>query len=140
MKKLNKAIQTDFHSTVETWDHKPKFIKNTYIFQDRIVGFVRTVRISGGKPPELVYYFINNGTRIRYAHMTSDFEPKSRRRVIGSFAGRGGFDKLDVRFPMPGIEAREFDVAIAIKHNARLAFRLKVAMRLGAKRSGHAIP
>lgn len=135
--KLNGEIQKDFEKTVATWNHKPRFKATVSVQQDLIEGYVRTVRIFGDKPPELIYYFINQGTKVRYAKMTRDFEPKTRVRVIDSFPGAGGLDSVDVRFPMPGIKGREFDVAIATKHKTRLSFRLEVAMARGAKASGH---
>ena len=137
LEKLNDQIETDFERTVATWTNRPRFKKSLHVEQGSVWGYVRTVRIYGAKPPELIYYWINNGTRIRFAKMTSDFEPKSRRRVIDSFAGRGGLESLDVKHPYPGIQGREFDVAIATKHNARLKFRIEAAIRRGAKASGH---
>lgn len=135
--KLNKEIQKDFERTTQTWNHRPHFKATVSVQADLILGYVRTVRIYGHKPPELIYYFLNQGTRVRFAKMTRDFEPKTRVRVIDSFPGAGGLDSVDVRFPMPGIKARKFDEAIATKHRARLKFRMEVAIARGAKASGH---
>lgn len=136
--KLNKEFVKDFERTVGTWDHKPRFRATVLVSQDQIVGHVRTAKIFGDKPPELIYYFISEGTKVRFAKMTRDFEPKSRKRVIDSFPGAGGLDSVDVRFPNPGIEGRKFNEAIADKHRARLKFRMQVAIRKGVKASGHA--
>lgn len=137
LRKFNEEIKKDFEKTVATWDHKPKFRATVVVYQDLIEGHVRTVRIYGKKPPELIYYFINQGTKVRYAQMTRDFSPKSRVRVIDSFAGSGGLKRVSVKQPNPGIKGREFNVAIATKHKARLALRLQVALKRGAKASGH---
>lgn len=136
--KLNVEFKKDFEKTVATWDHKPAFRASVSVQQDLIEGHVRTVRIFGKKPPELIYYFINQGTKVRFAKMTPDFEPKTRVRVLDSFAGAGGLDSVDARFPNPGIKGRKFNEAIADKHRARLKFRLQVAIMRGAKASGHA--
>lgn len=135
--KLNKEFMKDFQRTVDTWNHKPVFRESVLVQQDLIVGHVRTAKIFG-KSPELIYYFISEGTRVRFAKMTQDFEPKTRVRVLDSFPGAGGLDSVDVRFPMPGIQGRKFNEAIADKHRARMRFRMRVAIVRGVKASGHA--
>lgn len=137
MEGINKEIRADFEKTVATWDHKPRFGTSLKVSADFIIGKTRTSPISGVKPPELIYYFISKGTRVRYAIMTPDFEPKSRVRTIDSFPGAGGLFRVDPRFENPGIEGREFDVAIATKHRARVPFRLQKALRKAVKASGH---
>lgn len=136
--KLNKEFLGDFNKTIATWNHKPRFRATVLVEQDKITGHVRTAKIFGDKPPELIYYFISEGTKVRFAKMTRDFEPKTRKRVIDSFPGAGGLDSVDVRFPMPGIEGRKFNEAIADKHRARMKFRMLVAITRGVKASGHA--
>lgn len=138
MEKLTKDIEKDFDRTVDTWNEKPRFRRLLKAGQDTITGQVRTARIAGEKPPELIYYFIARGTRIRFAKMTDDFEPKSVPNMIDSFPGRGGLLQVD-HIGRPGIQARNFHIVIAQKHKARLAFRLRVALRRGARNSGHAI-
>lgn len=135
--RFNKEIDSDFKKTIDTWNHKPIFKSSVSVGADGIVGHVRTARIFG-RSPELIYYFINQGTKVRYAKMTRDFEPKTRVRVIDSFPGAGGLDSVDVRFPNPGIQGRKFNEAIADKHRARFAFRIRIAIKRGAKASGHA--
>lgn len=137
MDKINDAIETDFERTVATWNNRPRFTKNVYVAQHEISGYVRTVRIWGSKPPELIYYFIVKGTKVRFARMTQDFEPKSRPYIINSFAGRGGLDTVDVKHPYPGIKGRAFDEVIAAKHQTRVAYRIEAAIARGAKASGH---
>jgi hypothetical protein len=134
---MNKVIKADFEKTTETWDHKPKFVASVKVSFDDTRGHVRTKPISGVKPPELIYYFLNNGTKVRHAIMTDDFQPKTRIRVIGSFAGQGGLLRVDPRYDGPGIQARKWDEAIATKHRARVAFRLRVALRKAVRASGH---
>lgn len=135
--RMNKRIKADFDKTVATWEHKPVFRMSVRVQQFEIIGEVHTAKIFG-KSPELIYYFINQGTAVRYAKMTQDFEPKSRVRVIGSFPGAGGLDKVDVRFPMPGIKARRFNEEIANKHQVPLRLRMALAIRRGVQKSGHA--
>lgn len=137
MDKVNDAIETDFERTVATWNSRPRFKKSVHVAQGEIYGYVRTVRIWGHKPPELIYYFIVKGTKVRFAKMTPDFEPKSRPYIINSFAGRGGLETTDVKHPYPGIKARNFDEVIAAKHQPNVAYRIQAAIARGAKASGH---
>lgn len=137
MEKLVKEIKADFQKTVDTWDHKPVFATSIRISFDEIRGHVRTRPISGTKPPELIYYFLSEGTEVRHAIMSDDFEPKTRVRVVDSFPGRGGLLRVDPRFDGPGIKARKWDEAIATKNRAKVPFRLAVALRKAVKASGH---
>lgn len=137
MEKLVKEIKADFEKTVATWDHKPTFVTSIRVSFDELRGRVRTRPISGRKPPELIYYFLSEGTRVRHAIMSNDFVPKSRVRTIDSFPGQGGLLRVDPRFHGPGIKARKWDEAIADKNRAKVPFRLAVALRRGARNSGH---
>lgn len=139
MEIVNDGLEKDFKATVRTWDHKVRFTRRVNVSQGLIEGHVRTARIHGGKPPELIYVFVNNGTRIRYARLTDDWQPKTRVGIIGSFMGRGGLERID-RIGRPGVKARKFDKAIALKYKALLKLRLRIALRDGAKASGHALP
>lgn len=53
------------------------------------------------------WFWMDRGTAVRYAHMTTGFQAKTRRRFIGSVTGAGGFSHLGI--PLPGIEGREID-------------------------------
>ncbi|TXH17708.1 MAG: hypothetical protein E6R03_03360 [Hyphomicrobiaceae bacterium] len=66
----------------------------------------------GGAPiAKKKYYWVGRGTRVRYAHMTSDFEAKTAVRFIGSYPGKGGFLRLGR--PLKGISARSWDHKLA---------------------------
>lgn len=138
MEIINDGLEKDFKATVRTWENRVRFTRKVNVSQGLIEGHVRTARIHGGKPPELIYYFVNNGTKVRYAKMTDDWQPKTRVGIIGSFTGRGGLDRID-RIGRPGVKARKFDVAIALKYKALLRIRLRIALRNGAIASGHAL-
>lgn len=138
MEIVNDGLEKDFKATVRTWEHRVRFTRRVNVSQGLIEGHVRTARIHGGKPPELIYYFVNNGTRVRYAKLSDDWQPKTRVGIIGSFTGRGGLERID-RIGRPGVKARKFDVAIAAKLKPRLKLRLRIALRNGVAASGHAL-
>ena len=86
-----------------------------------------------------IYGYLNNGTRVRYATMSRDFEAKTEPRFIGSKRGRGEVLYVDTRRPRPGIEARHFDEEIAKKIKPVLESEVAEADREAARKSGHSI-
>lgn len=103
------ALQ-DFEKTTETWMDKPAFDVQKETGQ-RTIG-----------TDSQIYSYINDGTAVRYATMTPDFEAKTEPRVLGARAGSGGVLFVSRRVPKPGIRAREFDDVIANKfEQGRLA-------------------
>jgi hypothetical protein len=110
------AAKADFGVTVQTWNDKPQFKI------ERKAG-ERTVYTDN-----LIYFFINNGTRVRYATMTKDFQAKTRAGFIGSGGGRGGVAFISKRRPKPGIKARKFDMVIKKKWDDKLPTQLQRAI------------
>lgn len=54
------------------------------------------------------YYWLNYGTKVRYATMTNNFVPKTRVHDFNPGMGRGGVKFVSRAYPKPGIEAREW--------------------------------
>lgn len=84
---------------VSTWNHDVYFDMDTYHDGD-------TYGISVSTDDE-IFYFIDQGTQVRYATMTEDFIPKTSYRNYHSGYGRGGVQFINVRKPQNGIAARE---------------------------------
>lgn len=129
---LSKRAKREFQKTHRTWEEqKPTWRVD---IQSDFTEIRWTVETS-----HLIYYFLNNGTSVRYAVMTEGFRPKTRPGYIGSVGGRGGFSHL--RFTPPpgpdGIEGRFWDEAIAKKIEPIAFKRYESAMKAGARRSGH---
>jgi hypothetical protein len=93
-----------FNKVTATWNHKPKFVISRFVTGDDV--YVQVVT------DDKIYYFVDQGTSVRYAKMTDDFEPKTSPGWIGSRTGRGGLDYIDPRHPRPGIVARNWTEAI----------------------------
>lgn len=55
----------------------------------------------------MIFYFIDKGTSVRYATMTPDFEPKTAYHRVNSTFGKGGLAYINPHIPRPGIEARD---------------------------------
>lgn len=121
-----------FESTTRTFDEVDvKFKKKVKDDPTKIVGTVDT--------DNEIYGYLNNGTKVRYATMSPDFEAKTEPRVIGSSRGRGEVLYVDTRRPRPGIEARHFDEEIAKKIKPVLESEVERADREAARNSGHSI-
>ena len=130
--KTSRQAVREFKKTHQTWNEQ----KPTWRRQLRVDFTSRGWQVDTS---HLIYYFLNNGTEVRYAAMTTDFQPKTRVRFIGSGAGQGGFSHLNTRHPPGpgGIDAREWDQAIAKRMTPIVIKGYEKAMEAGAKRSGH---
>lgn len=128
------AKQTDrlFKRTHRTWnEQKPTWKKKLKLSDKELTWTVST--------DNLIYYFLNNGTVVRYAAMTPGFQPKTKVRTLRSFAGSGGFSHL--RFNPPpgpsGIEGRFWDEEVEKRMKPIVFKRYESAMKAGVKRCGH---
>lgn len=150
MESLSAGILLDFGKTVNTWANMPDFdIKfdvndrfiEGHVFVDAQKQGDTAANPFGGKtlpaPPNLIYYFLNFGTAIRYATMTRDFTPKTSVRVIGSFPGSGGLSYVSIFKPRPGIMGRHWDEEIAKKYRRVITNVLRFALQRGVRASGH---
>lgn len=135
----------DFESTVETWEHKPKFRRDTS-YADPEGPFVMV------STDDKVYAYVNNGTKPheiwagaytgksdkRVLAFPSAFQAKTEPRVIGSGPGmKGDVDTFRAHVHHPGTEAREFTRLIEEKWSPWFKKQMEQAMREGAKASGH---
>ena len=110
------SAKRDFMATTRTWDSRPEFtidsrpgVREVYTTSD-------------------VYGYLNAGTSVRRAVMVGGFRPKTRHRYIGSNKGKGGVVFVSKKLSLPGIEAREFDIAIAEKWNDKMPALLQRAV------------
>lgn len=105
--------QKEYAKTTRTWRNKPEHelefsqtkteIKATNITDDKI------------------YFFLHDGTKVRYATLSRDWQSKTTPRILNSGAGRGRVLFVSKAHPRPGIKAREWtDVII---RNRRRPFK-----------------
>lgn len=151
-------ILEDFGKTVETWNTQPSFefefhssdeFIEMHVFcdalrdGDRVKGAGAMGSLLGGPQPapvNLVYYFLNHGTSVRYATMTPDFMAKTRVGWLGSTFGQGGLASVDIRRPRKGIKGRHWDEEIKKKYAKILPSRLASVLIRGSRASGHHFP
>ena len=107
-----KRVLKQFEIYVSTWNHKPFFeTKGGTHFKGGDISV-------GVSTDDQVFWWLELGTKIRYAVMTPDFQPKTAPGQIQSQSGQGGFNYLD---PMghQGIEARHIAVEIAFQEESQ---------------------
>lgn len=101
-----KRAKRSFRRSTRTWDHAVKFHQKTNR-QDLTVEVFTT---------DQIYFWISEGTSIRYATMTPDFVAKTRPGALDSGPGAGGVAFVTRARPNPGIEARQFDRLVVERH------------------------
>ena len=141
------AFDAAFRKTEESTSRRAvqEFRKTHQTWQEQKPTWRRDLRVDFGSrgwqvdTSHRIYFFLNDGTRVRYAAMTPGFQPKTRVGFIGSVAGQGGFSHLNIRRPPGpnGIDARKWDEAIKKRMTPIVVKGYEKAMKVGAKRSGH---
>lgn len=85
------------------------------------------------------WFWLNYGTRVRYAILSSDWQSKTTPGELDSGEGGGRVVKIDMDNPQPGIEARKWTQIITRKFKPEYYRRMQKAMRRGAAKSGHGL-
>ncbi len=99
--KYGKLTVAEMKKTTATWnDTEPTF-------ETEIDGDTLTVGPTDDEDGD-IWRYLEEGTEVRYAIMTEDFEPKTTPNVVGSSAGVGGLAFIDLDNPQPGIESRNW--------------------------------
>lgn len=97
--------QKEYEKTTRTWRREPKHELEFSQTKAEIKAMNRT--------NDKIYYFLHDGTKVRYAVLSSDWQSKTTPRVLNSGPGRGKVLFVSKKRPMPGIKAREWtDVII----------------------------
>jgi hypothetical protein len=117
-----------FLRTTRTWNHQVDFDTK---LTERNGDFVLEVWTN-----DMIYYFVDKGTSVRYATMTYDplYIPKTSYRKISSRRGEGGLLYINPNDPKPGIEAREFTLEIARRREPYFERKMAKAIDKATKR------
>jgi hypothetical protein len=108
-KDLANRMWLDMIRVTQNWQHRVKFDKVVEIKGDVVTVLVGT--------DDKIYKFLDRGTRVRYATMSLDFQPKTHIGVLGSGKGAGGLLFVSKKHPRPGIKARRYTETITEKYN-----------------------
>jgi len=93
-------MHNELTKLVSTWRHRPLFQYKTKMIGDE---YSVTITVD-----DEIFYYLDQGTEIRYATMTNDFVAKTTPGSLRSGRGAGGLYKVDIEDPKPGITARNF--------------------------------
>lgn len=141
-----KAMGKDFEKVIRTWKgDKPRIqteaqvvYSNTPPYAIKHDGFSASAwpRNDNSKG-YWKWVWLDKGTKVRYAHMTKGFIPKTRGGQLRSWVGKGGLAYINKKRPLPGIKARKFTLALRKKWEAPFKAHIKKAVEKGALASGH---
>lgn len=125
-------IHRQYKLCVSTWDEKSKFVKEKVASQKDAI-----VRVKTDDPR---FYFLDKGTKIRWALMSGDWKSKTRPHWVGSGRGRGRAVLIGRRAfrrrglaARPGIEARHFTEDIIKAREKPFKLAMKEAFKVGVK-------
>lgn len=145
--RMSGPIVKDFDKTVATWkeEDKPEF--ESIVKVGNLAGGKLAKQVMGSasgvslevSTDSAIYLYLDEGTEVRYATMSKDFQAKTRPRFIGSRRGRGRRLFVSKKHPRPGIKAREFTKTIAKKWTTPFRQRMDKALKDAAAKSGHSI-
>lgn len=95
-----RIIHRGLNKLTSTWRHDPNIQYKIERTSDEISITVWT--------DDNIFFWVDQGTSIRYATMSKDFVPKTSPGSLRSGVGAGYLDHVDRNDPKPGIEARYF--------------------------------
>ena len=132
--KETKIVLKMLKKVVRTWDKKPRFI-----VKGSTGGFGGDIDLTIG-PDENTeagakFVYLDQGTSVRHAVMSSPFVPKSRVRKIGSWRGRGGAVFVSRQVRQPGIAARNWIDEIRKRRTQPFQTKVRWAVARGARRT-----
>lgn len=142
MRRLRQALQAEiepvgdegvklYGQPTETWSdvNKPAFTSEMGVDPQQIAVRVAMQATHAVSASISVFSLLDEGTDVRYAHMTPDFEAKTTPGSLVSTEGRGGFSHLD--FPLPGIAARNWTGVVNRMLNEEMDRAVRAGLRKG---------
>lgn len=127
-------IRRELEKTVATWDDKPKFQQITDTSDGNFfIGF---------DTDSDVWRYLDQGTQIRWAVMSADWEsktqPRRRRARQGQgnvvIAGRRAMQQRNIQ-PRPGIEPRNWTEDITRERTKPYRRRMEKALKVGVRKA-----
>jgi len=106
-------VKKTFDELVAPWNHNVHFIKE----RTRLIGNDGKTAVTTFDAP---FFFLDQGTSVRYAVMSNPFVPKTTPKSFKSGKGVGGFRRMS-RTPYPGIKARKWTNLMALLAGADLS-------------------
>lgn len=133
---VERETKKEYEKTWSTWRAKPQ-AETIISLQDP--GPTMVAGVGGDMAAAKHWRFVNEGTSVRHAVMSSDWKSKTVPNLIGSFAGEGEVVFVSRKINLPGIEARNFDKLIGEEIEPLFKDEMHQAMREAAQASGHGV-
>jgi hypothetical protein len=103
--KYAKETVTEFEKTTETWNDTDPTFEYELESDGVLIG-------PADDEDGQIWVYLEEGTDVRRALMSEDFEAKTTPGVVGSRAGVGGVVYISPDLELPGIEARGWSKAV----------------------------
>lgn len=100
LRDVAKSARSRLLTPTSSWSNKPEFT-----IQELEQGGDLIERIVTDSDE---YFFLDEGTSVRYATMTRDFVAKTKPRSFASGGGQGSLAYVNRGMPRPGIQARKW--------------------------------
>lgn len=124
-----------YHERVtSTWEHKPRFEFDVIRQRPGQGGTYGLLGVAVSTDDD-IYHYLNEGTGVRYATMTKDFQPKTKFRTLDSGVGKGSLAYVSTKDARAGIQARMWDDEIAKLVEKRFKQELSAAFKRGARKA-----
>lgn len=107
-------------ATTETWTNKPTFIIENRDTNRDLVNVIGPTDESGR-----IWWFLEDGTRVRYAILSADWVSKTTPGQLRPGPGSGRVIAIDTRRPQPGIKARNWSETIAAQEQPQFTRKLR---------------
>jgi hypothetical protein len=121
------AIRKEYEKTTRTWHHKPVFEVLPEVSNTEVSVLVGT--------DDKIYLFLDEGTKVRYATLSRDWQSKTTPGIIGSGPGRGRVLFVSKKRPRPGIKARRFTPTIQSRRKRPFQQAMLAATKKGADKA-----
>jgi hypothetical protein len=118
-----RIMERQLHKLTATWNHDPQI-------QYEIKRDGDTISITVWTDDD-IFFWLDQGTDVRYSTMTWDFIPKTTPGSLVSGWGKGGVDYIDEDAPRQGIQARLFMDTLFNKYHK--PFNTRVAKSTAAE-------
>lgn len=89
-----------YEKTTRTWGNKP----DHELEFSQTKAEIKAMNVTDNR----IYFFLHDGTKVRYAVLSPDWKSKTTPGILGSGPGRGKVLFVSKKRPMPGIEARKW--------------------------------
>lgn len=117
LRQEGKEVLKSYRNAISTWNHQPEFVVKVMTTVDGVELTVMT--------DDDIFNYIDNGTSVRYATMTTDFIPKSAVNQLQAYPGAGEVAYISKKVARDGIAARNFTINITKLHQPIFDMRVE---------------